>query len=174
MEVFVVRKLGVPGQEELAMGAVATGGARVINDEIVASLGIPPRVVDQVAEAELRELARREQLYRGPRPMPDLAGATVVLVDDGVATGATMLAAVQALRQFHPTTVVVAAPVMSSSAQAALSAAADACVTVAVRDPFYGVAVWYEDFRQTTDREVLTLLERAGVLPPASPYAPAS
>jgi predicted phosphoribosyltransferase len=174
MDVFLVRKLGVPGQEELAMGAVATGGVRVLNDDTVASLGIPSQVVDQVTESELRELARRDQLYRGARPMPDLAGATVVLVDDGVATGATMLAAVQALRQHHPGAVIVAAPVMSGSAHSALSAAADGCVAVAVREPFYGVGVWYEDFRQTSDREVLTLLERAGVLPPASPYAPAS
>jgi predicted phosphoribosyltransferase len=105
--------------------------------------------------------------------MPDLAGATIVLVDDGVATGATMLAAVRALRQFRPASIVAAAPVMSQSAQEALAAAGDACVTVAVQEPFYGVGVWYEDFRQTTDREVLDLLERA-IPPEARSHAPAS
>lgn len=163
MDVFVVRKLGVPGQEELAMGAVASGGVRVINDDTVAALGIPRAVVERVTESELRELARREQLYRGARPLPGLANATVVLVDDGVATGATMLAAVRALRQHQPAAIIVAAPVMSQSAHDSLSAAADGCVTVAVREPFYGVGAWYDDFRQTSDRDVLDLLQRAGI-----------
>jgi len=161
LDVFVVRKLGVPGHEELAMGAVASGGLRVINDEVVTALRIPPDTIDRVTEAEQRELERRERAYRGSRPFPDLRKATVVLVDDGVATGSTMLAAVRAVRQQHPAHLVVAAPVMSLSAQAALEREADACVSVATPEPFFGVGTWYEDFDQTSDAEVVGLLERA-------------
>ena len=114
-----------------------------------------------MTEVEQRELARRERLYRGDRPMPVLLGATIVLVDDGVATGSTMLAAIRALRQFSPATIIAAAPVMSQPAQTALSEAADACVTVAVREPFHGVGMWYRDFSQTSDAEVLDLLKQA-------------
>ena len=161
-DVFVVRKLGVPGHEELAMGAVATGGVRVLNPDVIEPLGIPSRVIEMVAEKELKEIDRREREYRGGRPFPALEGATVVLVDDGVATGATMLAAVQAARLYKPAEVIVAAPVMSLSADAALRQAADACVYVAAPEPFYGVAAWYADFEQTTDEEVRELLEKDG------------
>src|SRR5688500_9530032 len=113
LDVFVVRKLGIPGHEELAMGAVATGGVRVVNDQAVRVLGIPEYVIDAVADWELHELERRERLYRGDRPPPDVRGKTVILVDDGLATGSTMLAAVQALRQQGPARIVVAVPVAS-------------------------------------------------------------
>ena len=165
LDVFVVRKLGVPGQEELAMGAVASGGVRVINAEVVGALGIPDRIIDQVAAIEQRELERREREYRGDRPLHHLRDATIVLVDDGVATGSTMLAAIRALRQQHPHTLVAAAPVMSESARAALSREADACVAVAMPEPFRGVGQWYRDFTQTSDAEVLALLERAAARP---------
>lgn len=161
MDVFVVRKLGVPGHEELAMGAVASGGVRVINSETVEALGIPRHMVDQVTVVEQRELARREHAYRQDRPFPDLREATVVLVDDGAATGSTMLAALRALREYRPASLIAAAPVMSGSAQAALSRVADACVSVATPEPFYGVGQWYGDFSQTSDAEVLEVLEQA-------------
>ena len=161
MDVFVVRKLGVPGHEELAMGAVASGGVRVINNEVVASLGIPQRAIDAVTEVETRELERRERAYRQDRLFPDVKNATVVLVDDGVATGSTMLAGLQALREHGPASLIAAAPVMSLSAEAALSRVADACVSVATPEQFYGVGAWYRDFSQTSDAEVLALLEKA-------------
>lgn len=161
LEVFVVRKLGVPGHEELAMGAVASGGTRVVNGEVVSGLGIPESTIESVTTAERRELERRERVYRGERPFPDLNGATVVLVDDGVATGSTMLAAIRALRQHHPAELVVAAPVMAESAHAALSRESDSCVALATPEPFFGVGAWYRDFSQTSDGEVLALLDRA-------------
>jgi predicted phosphoribosyltransferase len=159
LDVFVVRKLGVPGQEELAMGAVASGGVRVENEEVIRSLGITRRTLDDVTEAEQRELARREREYRHGRPFPTIRDGTVVLVDDGVATGSTMMAAVKALRQQGPAAIVVAAPVMSRSAQKALSRLADDCVVISTPEPFYGVGAWYQDFSQTTDEEVRALLE---------------
>jgi predicted phosphoribosyltransferase len=161
LDLFVVRKLGVPGREELAMGAVASGGLRVINSDIITALGISPQNLEAVTAIEHRELARRERAYRGDRPMPDLAGATVVLVDDGVATGSTMLAAIRALRQYHPAMLIAAAPVMSREAYADLEREADACVALATPEPFHGVGAWYEDFSQTTDAEVLALLDGA-------------
>jgi predicted phosphoribosyltransferase len=166
LDVFVVRKIGVPGEPELAMGAVASGGARVVNTEVVRMLGIERRVFDQVTEVEQRELARREQRYRQGRPFPSLLGATVVLVDDGVATGSTMRAAVLALRHHEPAAIVAAAPVMSLSARAALEKVADRCVFVATPEPFYGVAAWYQDFTQTTDEEVDAVLAESGTTPP--------
>lgn len=161
LDVFVVRKLGAPGQEELAMGAVASGGVRVINSDVVSAMGIAPEVIDEVTARERRELERREREYRGDRPYPDLQDATVVLVDDGVATGATMLAAIRALRQRHPALLIAAAPLMSQSALQALSREADACVTVATPEPFYGVGAWYRNFAQTSDAEVIAHLDRA-------------
>jgi predicted phosphoribosyltransferase len=161
LDLFVVRKLGVPGHEELAMGAVASGGIRVISPETVAALGIPRSTVDEVTEVEQRELARRERAYRQDRPFPDLRDATVVLVDDGVATGSTMLAALHALREYRPAGLIAAAPVMSRSARASLLKFADACVAVATPEPFLGVGVWYGNFTQTSDAEVLAVLEQA-------------
>jgi len=158
LDVLVVRKLGVPGHEELAMGAVASGGASVLNPEVITPLRISRETIERVRAAERHELGRRERIFRGDRPFPELAGATVVLVDDGVATGSTMLAAVRALKQRHPQTIVVAAPVMSVEAHATLAAEADECVTLATPEPFWGVGAWYEDFTQTSDAEVVALL----------------
>jgi predicted phosphoribosyltransferase len=161
-DVFVVRKLGVPGHQELAMGAVASGGLRVLNPEVIQPLGITQDIIDQVARKELKEIDRREREYRGGRPLPSLDGATVVLVDDGVATGSTMLAAVEAVRMLRPWRVAVAAPVMSRDAIITLTRAADACFYLAAPEPFYGVAAWYQDFEQVTDDEVRELLKSGG------------
>jgi predicted phosphoribosyltransferase len=158
LDVFVVRKLGVPGYEELAMGAVATGGVRVLNDEIVQGLGISEHEIDAAVARELQELARREQLYRGARPPPDVGGRTVILVDDGLATGATMRAAVEASRQQQPARTVVAVPTASPDTCEALKAEADDVICAMTPDPFFAVGHWYEDFTQTTDDEVRELL----------------
>jgi len=160
LDVFVVRKLGIPGHEELAMGAVATGGVRVLNDQIVQRLGIPEYVIDAVAAREEQELARRERLYRGNRPPPDVRGRTVILVDDGLATGATMRAAVMALRQLQPARIVVAVPTASSETREELRPEVDDIVCAITPEPFLAVGHWYEDFSQTTDDEVRHLLAR--------------
>src|SRR3989449_4932927 len=165
LDVFVVRKLGVPGHEELAMGAVATGGVRVLNDQLVEQLGISDQMIDAVAARERQELARRERLYRGNRPPPDVRGRTVILVDDGLATGATMYAAVEALRQQQPGRIVVAVPTASPEICEELRAEVDEVICAITPDPFYAVGLWYEDFSQTTDeegRELLARSERAG------------
>jgi predicted phosphoribosyltransferase len=162
LDVFLVRKLGVPGHEELAMGAVATGGVRVLNDEIVHGLGISEHEIDASVSRELRELARRERLYRSDCPPPDVAGRTVILVDDGLATGATMRAAVQALRQQQPARIVVAVPTASLDTCQAMKAEADDVVCAMTPEPFFAVGYWYEDFTQTTDDEVRELLTRGG------------
>jgi putative phosphoribosyl transferase len=156
-----VRKLGVPGHEELAMGAVASGGVRVLNDQVVKGLGIPEYVIEAVANWELQEIKRRERLYRGDRPPPDVKGKTVILVDDGLATGSTMLAAVQALRRLGPARIVVAVPVASPDTCKLLEEYVDETVCAATPEPFYAVGLWYRDFSQTTDEEVRELLERS-------------
>ncbi len=161
LDVFLVRKLGVPGYEELAMGAVATGGVRVLNDQIVAGLRIPDHVIEAVAEAEQQELARRERLYRGDRPLPDVRHRTVILVDDGLATGATMQAAIKALRALQPARIVVAVPPGSPETCEQLKAQADDVICAITPEPFHAVGLWYEDFTQTTDEEVRDLLARA-------------
>jgi putative phosphoribosyl transferase len=161
MDVFIVRKLGVPGHEEFAMGAVATGGVRVLNDQVVSALGIPGYVIDAVAKWEQQELERRERLYRGNRPTPDVRGKTVILVDDGLATGSTMLAAVRALRQQRPGRIVVAAPVAASDTCELLKEEVDEVVCAVTPEPFYAVGLWYRDFSQTSDEEVRELLERS-------------
>jgi len=158
LDVFTIRKLGVPGHEELAMGAVASGGVRVVNHRLVHSLGIAPDAVERVAETELRELERRERLYRQGRDRPDLGGATVLLVDDGVATGASMAAAVAAVREHAPLRVIAAAPVMSEEAWRRLSQTADACEAVRTPEPFRAVGLWYASFPQVSDAEVCALL----------------
>jgi putative phosphoribosyl transferase len=161
LDVFVVRKLGLPDQPELAMGAIATGGVRVLNRDVVESFGIPEIVIDAVAAAEQEELARRERAYRDDRPTPTVQGKTVILVDDGIATGSTMLAAVAALRQLDAARIVVAAPVIAGSTYYQIRRAADDVAAVMVPGNFYGVGQWYEDFSQTTDDEVRNLLARA-------------
>ena len=161
LDAFVVRKLGVPGHEELAMGAVASGGVRVLNDQVVKGLEIPNYVIDAVAGWELQELERRERLYRGQRPTPDVRGKTVILVDDGLATGSTMLAAVRALRQLAPARIVVAVPVASSDTCELLKSEVDEVVCAVTPEPFYAVGFWYRNFSQTTDEEVRELLEQS-------------
>jgi erythromycin esterase-like protein/predicted phosphoribosyltransferase len=158
LDVFVVRKLGVPGYEELAMGAVATGGVRVLNDQIVQSLHIPDYVIDKVAAEEREELARRERAYRGGRSPLQLRGRIVILVDDGLATGATMRAAVMALRQHEPARILVAVPTASPETCDELKAEVDEVVCAITPEPFHAVGYWYEDFTQTTDQEVRELL----------------
>lgn len=165
LDVFLVRKLGVPGQEELAMGAIATSGIRVLNQDIVRALNIPPRVIDSVAAKEARELERRERLYRGDRPAPDVTGRTVILVDDGLATGSSMRAAVAALRQKNPRRIVVAVPIAAAATCREFETEVDEIVCYQTPEPFYSVGLWYEDFSQTTDEEIRQLLERAAKQP---------
>jgi len=161
LDVFLVRKLGVPGREELAMGAIATGGTRVVNREVVSALGIEDDAIDAVASSEAVELARRAQAFRGDRPDPDVSGKTVVVVDDGLATGSTMRAAVAALRQQGPSRIVVAVPVGAAETCTEFRAEADDVVCARTPDPFYAVGLWYGDFGQTSDEEVRDLLELA-------------
>jgi predicted phosphoribosyltransferase len=161
LDVFLVRKLGVPGQEELAMGAVASGGVRVINEPVVRALRIPPELIDAGAAREQEEIARQERLYRGDRPPPDIRGRTVILVDDGLATGATMLAAVKALRQQQPARIIVAAPIASRETCEELQSEVDDIVCAVTLDPFYAVGLGYQDFSQTSDDEVRDLLRAA-------------
>ena len=161
LDVFVVRKLGVPGHEELAMGAVASGGVRVLNAEVVEPLGIPAATIDAVAAAEGEILARRERLYRDGRPPPDVRGRTVILVDDGLATGSTMRAAVRALRHQGPARIVVAVPTGSPATCDGLRAEVDEIICAITPQPFHAVGLWYEDFSPTSDEEVRDLLRRA-------------
>jgi predicted phosphoribosyltransferase len=161
LDVFVVRKLGVPGHEELAMGAIASGGVRVLHERLVQRLGIPPRAVEAVIARESRELDRRERLYRGLREPAEVQGRTVILVDDGLATGATMHAAVAAVRRRHPAAIVAAAPVAAPDTCAALLGVADDCVCVLRPRNLQAVGLWYEQFGQTEDAEVRALLDRA-------------
>lgn len=160
-DVFVVRKLGVPGHEELAMGAIATGGVRQLNRDVIDALGIPAIVIDEVAAREQIELDRREREYRGSRPPRSLAGKSVILVDDGLATGSTMRAAAIAVHQQQPARVIVAVPVGAPSTCAELANAADQVVCVRTPDPFVAVGLWYRDFTPTTDDDVRRLLEDA-------------
>jgi len=163
LDVFLVRKLGVPGHEELAMGAIASGGTRVLNDEVVRELNLPPQVIDAVAERERAELDRRERAYRGDRPVPAVVrGRTVILVDDGLATGSTMRAAAEAVRAKAPSRVVIAVPVGAPETCDALRTEADEVVCLMTPDTFRAVGMWYDDFHQTTDDEVRAHLEHAG------------
>ena len=164
LDVFTVRKLGVPGYEELAMGAIAPGGVRVLNTNLVWGLGLTEADVDRVAERELRELERRVRAYRGDRPPLDVSGRTVILVDDGLATGASMRAAVRALREMRPAELVVAAPVASrETCDEFREEFGTPCVCALTPFRFDGVGQWYEDFSQTTDEEVRDLLARAAL-----------
>jgi putative phosphoribosyl transferase len=161
LDIFLVRKLGLPGQEELAMGAIASGGVTVLNSEVVDTLRIPDRVIDEVAAQEQRELERRERLYRDDRPLLDVRGKTVLLVDDGLATGTSMRAAAAALREQMPDRVVVAVPIAAPETCAAFRDIVDEIVCAITPDPFYAVGLWFEDFSQTSDDEVRDLLARA-------------
>lgn len=159
MEVFLVRKLGVPGHEELAMGAIASGGIRVLNDDVVEGLRLSSNVIEQVAARELEELERRDEAYRDARPLPQLRDKVVILVDDGLATGSTMRAAAKAVRQQQPSKVVVAVPVGARSTCEEFRREVDEVVCAATPEPFYAVGLYYEDFSQTTDEEVTRLLD---------------
>ena len=161
LDVFVVRKLGVPGQEELAMGAIATGDVQVLNRDVLDYLHIPPSIVNEVAGREREELKRRELAYRGGRPALEVRGMTVVLIDDGLATGSTMLAAVAALKQQLPSHIVIAVPVAPRSTYQDLMAQADEVIALITPEPFHSVSRWYHNFEQATDEEVRQLLEQA-------------
>ena len=161
LDVFLVRKLGVPEHPELAMGALASGGVRVLNEDVVDTLHIPPEVMDEVASEEAQELERRAEVYRDGRPPPRVRGRTVILIDDGLATGSTMRAAVAALRQLGPKEIVVAVPVAAADTCASLSQVVDDMVCLRTPRPFYAVGAWYDDFSQTTDEQVRELLAHA-------------
>lgn len=161
LDIFLVRKLGAPGQEELAMGAIASNGVRVLNERVVQALGVSSRAIDQVATQEAQEMERREQLYRQGRPAPKLQDRTVILVDDGLATGATMRAAVKALRQQHPTQIIVAVPVAAPETCQEFAEVVDDTVCAQTPQPFHSVGLWYDNFSQTTDAEVQQLLSQA-------------
>jgi predicted phosphoribosyltransferase len=158
LDVFVVRKLGVPGHEELAMGAIASGGAIVLNDDVIAESEVAQDEIEDAIARETRELERRERRYRGNRPSLDLAGRTIVLVDDGLATGASMRVAINALRQRRPAKIIAAVPVAAAETCAAMEAEADLMICATTPRPFYGVGAWYQDFSQTSDGEVQSLL----------------
>lgn len=161
LDIFLVRKLGVPGQEELAMGAIASSGVRVLNEDIVRSLQLSDAVIDNVLAKEQREIKRREQLYRQNRPFPIVRDRIVILVDDGLATGATMRVAVKAIAQQQPSQIVVAVPVSSAEAYRELSTGVDEIICVEIPQPFNSVGLWYDNFPQTTDEEVCDLLRQA-------------
>ena len=162
LDILLVRKLGTPGQQELAAGAIASGGVRVLNEEVVQALGIEEETLDGIAAQELVELERRERVYRGERPRPEVAGRTVILVDDGIATGSTMRAAIAAVRHMHPQKIVVAVPVGAADTVLALRREADQVVCLATPEPFYAIGPWYRDFHQVDDSEVSRLLATAG------------
>ena len=168
LDVFVVRKLGLPGHPELAMGAIASGGVRVFNGEVVNALRIPDEVIDAVSAEELAELQRREKVYRAGLPPLDVEGKTIIAVDDGIATGSTMLAAVSALRQLSAARIVVAAPVIAASACREIQRQADEVAAVMIPERFSAVGQWYEDFSQTSDDEVRALLAEATRRQPVS------
>jgi predicted phosphoribosyltransferase len=161
LDLFIVRKLGLPGHEELAMGAIATGGARIINQDIVRAFNVPQGMIEAVVKRELKELERRERLYRGNRAVREIHDLTVILIDDGLATGASMHAAIMGLRAKDPARIVVAVPTAALETCEALQHAVDEIICATTPEPFYGVSRWYEDFSQTTDEEVQRLLEEA-------------
>jgi putative phosphoribosyl transferase len=158
LDVFLVRKLGVPGHEELAMGAIATGGMRVLNEDVVRTLFIPSAIIESVMEREQHELERRERLYRDSRPRPQVRGRTVILIDDGLATGASMRAAARALRQQQPARLVIAVPVAAPQSCQEFRTEVDEVICAYMPQDFYGVGWWYDDFSQTSDQEVRDLL----------------
>lgn len=173
LDVFIVRKLGLPGHAELAMGAIATGGVRVLNKQIVEELNIPDSVIDAVAHEQERELRRREVAYRGHGDSPGIAGKTVILVDDGIATGSTIRAAARAIRHQKPARLIIAVPVAAVAAAHQLRAEADQLVILSTPREFVAVGEWYENFEQTSDSEVTALLDKARAqMRTAAPAAP--
>ncbi|HHF7366122.1 TPA: phosphoribosyltransferase [Legionella bozemanae] len=160
LDIFIVRKLGVPGHEELAMGAIASGGITVLNEEIVNLLHISTEAIDTIQKSEQEELLRREQVYRGKKPFPELSGKTIILVDDGIATGYTMRAAIAALKQKKPAKLIVAIPVAARSTCDEIAPLVDEIICPIRPVNFYAVGLWYNDFSQTTDEEVMQLLQQ--------------
>jgi putative phosphoribosyl transferase len=163
LDVWLVRKLGVPGQEELAMGAISSGGVMILNNEIIQALSISQEAIDQVAEAEQRELERRDRAYRGDRALPQLQDHTVILVDDGIATSSTLRAAIAAFQQQHPQRIIAAAPVAPPTICEDLKRIVDDVVCLNTPDPLQSIGMWYKDFSQTTDAEVRELLKRSAI-----------
>jgi putative phosphoribosyl transferase len=161
LDVFIVRKLGVPGQEELAMGAISSGGIRVLNEDIIRQLNISEQAIAAAAAQEQRELERRETLYRHNQPILNVTGKTVILIDDGLATGATMRAAAVSLRAMKAKEVIVAVPVAALSTCNDFQQFVDRIICAKTPEPFYGVGLWYEDFHQNTDQEVIEMLQKA-------------
>jgi putative phosphoribosyl transferase len=161
LDIFLVRKLGLPGREELAIGAIASGGIRVLNKDIIRVLSVPEEVINIVARNELQELERREHAYRGNRPVPDVRDRKVILIDDGLATGASMRAAVVGVHAQHPARIVIAVPAAAPELCDAFQFEVDEMVCAIAPEPFYGLSRWYEDFSQTTDAEVRMFLEEA-------------
>lgn len=163
LDICLVRKLGVPGHKELAMGAIASGGVRVLNYDVISWLGISSKVIDEVAARELRELQRRDRAYRGDRPQPEIGDRTVILIDDGIATGSTIRAAIAILKPQHPKQLVVAVPVAPPQVCDELSTEVDQVVCLITPKELYAIGLWYEDFSQTTDEEVHNLLTRSSI-----------
>lgn len=161
LDICLVRKLGVPGHPELAMGAIASDGVRILNEDVVRWLTISDQIIERVAAKELRELKRRDRAYRSDRPLPKIRDRTIILVDDGLASGATMRAAIEVLRSQQPQKIVVAVPVGSSSVCQSLEKEVDQVVCLATPQPLYAIGVWYQNFAQTTDQQVCMLLENA-------------
>lgn len=161
LDIFLVRKLGMPGREELAIGAIASGGVRVLNQDIIRTLSIPDEIVEFIARRETQELERREKLYRGGRAMPEIKDRMIILIDDGLATGASMRAAVVGLRAQHPARIVVAVPTAAIETCDALQEEVDEVICLMTPEPFYGVGYWYKNFSQVTDEEVRNLLQEA-------------
>jgi len=161
LDIFLVRKLGLPGREELAIGAIASGGIRVLNNDIIRVLNVPEEVINIVARNELQELQRRECDYRGESPAPEVRDRKVILIDDGLATGASMRAAVTGVRAQHPARIIIAVPAASPEMCDAFEFEVDEMVCGMTPEPFYGLSRWYEDFSQTTDEEVRMFLKEA-------------
>lgn len=168
LDVFTVRKLGVPGHQELAMGAIATGGLRILNEGVIRELGISQQVIDMVSETEAQELERRDQIYRSDRPAPPIENRIVIIVDDGLATGSSMKAAVRALRQQNPARLVVAIPTAPLETCEELREVADEVIWAVTPDPFFAVGASYADFSQVTDDEVRDLIQRAAKISPGA------
>ncbi|MDM9381352.1 phosphoribosyltransferase [Chlorogloeopsis sp. ULAP01] len=160
LDICIVRKLGVPHHKELAMGAIAAGGIRVLNYDVISWLGISSKTIDEVATKELRELQRRDHVYRGERPPLDVRNRIVILLDDGIATGSTIRAAIAILRQQHPQRIVVAVPVAPLATCQELQTEVEEIVCLSTPEPLYAIGLWYENFSQTTDEEVRELLAR--------------